>query len=354
VVDVDGIELSVSCSVGVAIDGPAAGTRRGDPKELLRRADVAMYQAKADREGVAVYDPARDEFTRYRLRLGQELARGIANDELVVWYQPQVDARTRELASLEALVRWRHPVRGLVPPGEFLPVARRAGLMPLITETVVRKALEDAAGWHRAGLAAGLSLNVAPAELLSASVMGALVTQVRDSGIPPSHVVVEITEESLLAQPERTLDVIMRLRNGGLQISIDDYGTGFSSLTYLKDLPVHELKIDQSFVRDILVDPRIRVIVASTAKLARGLNLRLVAEGVEDADVADALADLGADLLQGYHFARPMPADEIFGWLAARPLCGPGTDEQDRDGAMARPSSKVGSQPVEAVPARRD
>jgi diguanylate cyclase (GGDEF)-like protein len=317
-VDVDGLELSVDCSIGVAISGACGHTRLEDHKELLRRADVAMYRAKAGREGAGVYDPARDEFSRYRLQLSQELAHGIANEQLVLWYQPQVDARTGELVSLEALVRWQHPERGLVPPGDFLPVARRAGLMPLLTEAVFGRALQDAAAWRRAGLDVGLSVNVAPAELLSVPVMDALIKQVKDVGIPPARVVVEVTEDSFLSQPERTLDVVMGLRGNGLQISIDDYGTGFSSLAYLKSLPVHELKLDQSFVRDVLVDPRARVIVASTIKLARGLNLRLVAEGVEDAPVAHALATLGVDLLQGYYFARPMPITAVYAWVAAR------------------------------------
>ncbi|HET9656273.1 MAG TPA: bifunctional diguanylate cyclase/phosphodiesterase [Kineosporiaceae bacterium] len=317
-VDVDGIELSVDCSIGVSLSGTGPGTRLQDHKELLRRADVAMYQAKAGREGAEVYDPARDEFSRYRLQLAQELARGIASGQLVIWYQPQVDACSGELVSLEALVRWQHPERGLVPPGDFLPVARRAGLMPLLTETVFREALDDAAAWHRAGLDVGVSINVAPAELLSAPVMSALITRVKEIGLPPAQVVIEVTEDSFLSQPERTFDVIMGLRGNGLQVSIDDYGTGFSSLNYLKSLPVHELKMDQSFVRDILVDPRAQVIVASTIKLARGLNLRLVAEGVEDAQVARVLADMGVDLLQGYHFAKPMPVDQIFDWVAGR------------------------------------
>jgi diguanylate cyclase (GGDEF)-like protein len=317
-VDVDGIELSVDCSVGVAVTGaePIGGLR--DHKELLRRADIAMYQAKAGREGAEVYDPARDEFSRYRLQLSQELANGIAGGQLVVWYQPQVAARTGDVVSLEALVRWQHPTRGLVPPGDFLPVARRAGLMPMLTQTMIRAALNDAAAWHRAGLDVGLAVNVAPTELLSTPVMAALVTHVRQVGLPADHVVVEVTEDSFLAQPERALDVIMGLRGGGLQVSIDDYGTGFSSLAYLKSLPVHEIKIDQSFVRDLLVDPRARVIVTSTIELARGLDLRIVAEGVEDEEVARALADLGVDLLQGYHFARPMPADQVMSWIAER------------------------------------
>lgn len=317
-VHVDGIELSVDCSVGVAISGVEKVARQRDHKELLRRADVAMYQAKSARGGAEVYDPARDEFSRRRLRLSQELAHGIANGQLVNWYQPQVDARTGALVSVEALVRWQHPTRGLVLPADFLPVARRAGLMPLLTETILRNALDDAAAWHRDGLDVGVAVNVAPTELLSIPVMSALMAHVQAVGLPPEHVVVEVTEDSFLAQPERALDAIMGLRRGGVQVSIDDYGTGYSSLAYLKSLPVHEIKIDQSFVRDLLVDPRAQVIVTSTIKLARGLDLRLVAEGVEDADVARALADLGVDLLQGYHFARPMPVAQLTEWIAAR------------------------------------
>jgi diguanylate cyclase (GGDEF)-like protein len=326
--NVDGIELSVDCSIGVALSGVKPSGHINDHRELLRRADVAMYRAKAGRGGVELYDPSRDEFSRYRLQLTQELANGIVAGELFLEYQPQVNARTGEAVSMEALIRWQHPSRGRVPPGDFLPVARRAGLMPLLTETVIRMAVDEAAGWHQAGLSLGLAINVAPTELLSTVVMSALISHLQDVGLPSNRVVVEVTEDSFLAQPERARDVIMDLRRGGVQVSIDDYGTGFSSLAYLKNLPVQEIKIDQSFVRDVLIDPRAQVIVASTIKLARGLDLRLVAEGVEDEDSAKALADLGVDLLQGYLFARPMPGREVIGWVArngARRVSVPGS-----------------------------
>jgi len=315
---VDGMELSIDASVGVAV-------RSGDVAaggDLLRRADVAMYQAKGSRAGALIYDPARDEFSRDRLRIAEELRYGVAHDQIEVWYQPQVDALTGRTCAVEALVRWRHPTQGLLQPGAFLPTARRAGLMPALTEVVVEHVVADARRWHEQGLHLRASVNVAPAELLAESVIHRLCAQVDAAGLPPGALMIEVTEDSFIAEPERAREMIQKVRAHGLEVSVDDYGTGFSSLSYLRDLPLHELKIDRSFIADLLVDPRSLMIVTTTNQLAHGLGLRTVAEGVEDERTAEVLVELGIDLLQGYHFAKPRPVHELTFWLSGSGMRG--------------------------------
>lgn len=311
---VDGIEVTLGASVGAAVRDHEVAVG-GD---LLRRADIAMYQAKSGREGVVVYDPARDEFSRERLRLAEELRYGIDRGELTVWYQPQVDATTGRSRSVEALVRWMHPTQGLLSPGAFLPAARRAGLMGPLTDAVLEQVVEDAVRWHAEGLPLQVSVNVAPPELLADSTVDRLLALVDASGLPPWTVVIEVTEDSFLAEPERAREVIDRLRSHHLEVSIDDYGTGYSSLSYLRDLPVQELKIDQAFVAHLLTDPRSAMIVKTTNQLAHGLGLRTVAEGVEDTQTALALRSIGVDLLQGYLFSKPIPAGHVAPWVAER------------------------------------
>lgn len=312
---IDGIELAVESSAGVAVrDGE---TRCGD---LLRRADVAMYQAKSGRAGAMLYDGRRDEFSRERLRIAEDLRKGIAAGQLQVWYQPQVDARTGSVRAVEALIRWQHPVDGLIEPARFLPAARRAGLMPALTEVMMAGVVEDAARWCRQGLRMSVAMNIAPPELLGGTVMNSLLARVQGAGLPPDHITVEVTEDSFLTEPERAREIITQLRRHRIEVSIDDYGTGFSSLSYLRDLPVQELKIDRSFVRHIVSDPRSWKIVASTVQLAQGLGLRTVAEGVENSEMAAELVAMGVVTMQGYLFARPMPAHQVAGWVRAHDL----------------------------------
>jgi diguanylate cyclase (GGDEF)-like protein len=306
-----GIELVVNASVGIAIRDPA------DEKSsaLLRRADVAMYQAKMSGAGAVIYDSARDEFSRDRLRMVEELRRAIADGHLELWYQPQVDAATQEVCGLEALVRWRHPRQGLVSPVAFLPAARQAGLMPALSEAVIRRAAADMRSWRTAKLGVPVSINCPPPELLSGVFVRQLLSAIDESGLDPADFVLEVTEDSFLTDPERAHDIVADLRSEGIKVSIDDYGTGFSSLAYLRDLPIDELKMDRSFVSAMASDPRSRMIVESTVKMAHALDLRIVAEGVEDAASAAMLIATGADVLQGYHFSRPMPADQVVRWI---------------------------------------
>ncbi len=308
---IEGIEISPSGSIGVTV---ASATDAGDG-EVLRRADVAMYQAKTSGLGVALYDGELDEFSRSRLQLAEELRRAFTTGQIEVWYQPQVEIATMTVSGLEALVRWQHPVEGLISPVSFLPAARRAGLMTQLSQIVCSRAVADLAGFLGDGLDVKVAINCAPPELLGPTVLPSLYAAIEEADLPPDSLVLEVTEDSFLADPERTREVLSELRGHQVQISIDDYGTGFSSLTYLRNLPVQELKIDRTLIGNVAEDERSRMIVASTVGLAHALSLRIVAEGVEDAADLAALAAMEVDLVQGYHFARPMPAWQIAAWM---------------------------------------
>jgi diguanylate cyclase len=308
---VDGMDLAMHASLGITVREPE-DARAAD---LLRRADVAMYEAKVTRAGAQMYDAQRDEFSRQRLRMGEELRRALGKGQVVVWYQPKVDAITQMVIGMEALVRWDHPERGMIPPMAFLSVARRSGLMHELSEVVARRAVLDAARWRQVGLDLNVAINLAPSELLSGKLLPVLYEAI-DSAQLPSHVMtVEVTEDTFLADPERARDILLDVRRHGLKTSIDDYGTGFSSLAYLRDLPVTELKMDRSFVSTVCTDDRSRLIVASTIDMAHALDLRVVAEGVESAAVTAEVVAMGVDLLQGYHMSPPMPSDQVERWV---------------------------------------
>jgi diguanylate cyclase (GGDEF)-like protein len=315
---VEGIDIVLAASVGIV---EWVGDEPIDSTELLRRAEVAMYRGKGGtRSSVVIYDPLHDDYSKARLRISDELRRGIANGELEVWYQPQIDASTMRPCALEALVRWRHPTNGLLSPVAFLPAARRAGLMPLLSQEVVRLAVADIARWHASGLRLRVAVNCSPPELLSGVFVPRLHEAVAAAGLPPGSLVLEVTEESFMGEPERARELMQDVRDYGVQIAIDDYGTGFSSLAYLRDLPVDELKLDRSFVSAVGTDERSRMIVASTVQMARALGLRTVAEGVEDAATAAELIAMGVTALQGYHISRPMRAADVAHWVTQWPI----------------------------------
>ena len=314
--------FSMNASIGVAVT-MAAGDVPSDSSELLRRADIAMYQAKTTRSGQLLYDRARDEFTTDRLKLAEYLRYGIEAGELRVWYQPQVEALDGSVAGLEALVRWQHPELGLLAPSDFLAVARHSGLMPALTEAVIGMVLADVQNWASAGMSHRVSFNFAPPELLNATLLERVLDRVDGMDLTPDSLVLEVTEDSFLAEPERARQALIEIRRHRVQVSIDDYGTGFSSLSYLRDLPVHELKLDRSFIRAVGADPRSKIIVESTTQMARGLGLRTVAEGVEDAFILGQVRALGIDVIQGYHVSRPMPSAHVPDWIAQRALTSP-------------------------------
>ena len=308
--DVEDIRLHVGVSIGVATAPVPAAT----VQELLRCADVAMYAAKSGREGVHVYVPDPHGGSGDRLRTMEELRTALVDGELEVYLQPQVDLADGHVVGAEALVRWNHPTRGLLSPAQLLPAAEQAGLLRPLTDTVIELALAAAARWwpHRR---VPISVNLSAANVNDLDLPGKVVAALAAHGLPPAALTLELVEDTLMADPERGRQVLAELRRRGIRTSIDDYGTGYSSLAYLRHLPADELKLDRSLTADVDSDPRAAAIVEHTVALAHALGLRLVAEGVEDASTGAALAALGCDVAQGYAIARPMPAGEFLRWL---------------------------------------
>ena len=306
--------LTVDASIGVAV---RPGHSRS-AEELLQLADLAMYSAKSGRTGAALYDDARDGQGRHRLEMIEQLRTGISAGQLVLHYQPKLDLRSGAVDGVEALVRWQHPTRGLLYPDAFIDLAESAGLMSRLTVAVLDMALAQCRAWADAGLPLGVAVNVSPTDLVDDTFPRGVATLLARHRVPAESLVVEVTESLLMADRVRAASVMDRLRAAGVGISIDDYGTGYSSLAYLASLPVTELKLDRAFVASMPTSPRAAAVVTSTLQLARSLGLVLVAEGAEDQETVDALTELHCDLVQGYHISRPMPPAQLETWLRSR------------------------------------
>jgi len=305
----------VDCRVSI---GVAAYPEHGDnATTLLRRADVAMYTAKRLGNGFAVYDDRDDEDSRARLSLMGELRRAVEQDELTLHYQPKVHLSEARELHVEALVRWQHPSRGLVPPNEFIPFAEQTGFIRAITQWVLGQAVRQCAQWRREGLRMNVSINISARDLLTPDLTERFAALLTEHACNAAWFGLEITESAILDDPGQALRNLERLHALGCRISIDDYGTGYSSLAYLKRLPVNELKIDRSFVMGMVSDTSDAVIVRSTIDLAHNMGLSVVAEGVEDEATLRRLRELGCDMVQGYHLSRPLTADDLAKWLRA-------------------------------------
>ncbi|MER6025422.1 bifunctional diguanylate cyclase/phosphodiesterase [Streptomyces sp. NPDC001851] len=311
--DLDGLTLVLEASAGVAVFPDHALDAEG----LLRRADVAMYQAKRDRTGVEVYESKRDSNTPDRLGLLGDLRRALDAHEVQLHYQPKVRF-DGQVAGLEALVRWVHPERGKVPPDEFIAIAESSGLMPHLTEYVLETALGQVAKWRAQGLRVPVAVNVSPRDVHTPGFAGSVAARLARHGVPAGALQLEITEHVLLEDPQRAADTLAGLTGHGVKMSLDDFGTGYSSLVHLRRLPVSELKIDRSFVARLAVDTEDAEIVRCTVDLAHSLGLLVVAEGVEDDETWERLRDLGCDAVQGWLVAAAMPPEETTAWLRAR------------------------------------
>ena len=309
--DISGVTLTLDASIGIAL-APEHGT---DIATLLRRADVAMYAAKDTHGSVAVYAPDRDHNSAARLALVADLRAAIANGDLVLAYQPKTQTVGREVHGVEALVRWNHPVRGMVPPDDFIGIAEQTGLIAPLTEWVLRAALSQCRQWLEQGLDLSVAVNISPRTLHDPNFTPLLNGLLAESRVPASRLTLEITEGALMDDPERAIDVLWELRRAGVHLSVDDLGVGHSSLSYLKRLPVHEIKIDKSFVTGMVDDGDDEAIVTAVIAMVHRLRMTVVAEGVEDERTLLRLAELGADSAQGYWMSRPVPAAEIAPWL---------------------------------------
>ncbi|MCZ7426614.1 bifunctional diguanylate cyclase/phosphodiesterase [Micromonospora sp. WMMA1949] len=308
--DLDGMRISVEASGGIAV-APATGGMA----ELLRRADVAMYQAKRAGQRVATYAPVRDTADLSRLTLGGELPRAVADHEFTVNFQPIVDLASGEVIGAEALARWHHPTHGLIDPLRFLEAVERSGLLPAFAEAILDQALIAAGSWRDAGFDLPVSVNVSPRSLLDARFPGAVLARLRAHDLPPDRLVLELTETLTLSQLDVVDRVLSRLRDSGVRLALDDFGTGYSSLSLLSRIPVHELKIDRSFVGAMETAPEAAAVIRSTLDLGRSLDLTVVAEGVESEPQRRALWELGCAAGQGHLFARPLPAAALLATL---------------------------------------
>jgi diguanylate cyclase (GGDEF)-like protein len=308
--DIEGVGVAVNASVGIAHFPQDAH----DSRELARRADVAMYDAKRLGTVVAGYTAEHDEHSLDRLALAADLRSAFDRDELWLAFQPQVDIATGRISGAEALIRWRHPTRGEVPPGVLLPIAERTGLMPQLTLWVLERAVAQAALWRRAGLDIRIGVNVSAIVLVDATLPARIAETLQRHALTPNNLCVEVTEDAVMRDTSRAIAILEQIKASGVEISVDDFGTGQSSLEQLKNVPADELKLDRSFVLGMVDDPQDAAIVGSVVGLGRALGLRVVAEGVETPQVWQRLSQLGCDVAQGFGLARPMPAEQFERW----------------------------------------
>jgi diguanylate cyclase (GGDEF)-like protein len=309
--EVEGISLDVHASVGVAIY-----PEHGDaPEILLQHADIAMYVAKRNRSGVEVYAAERNQHTRRRLAVLNELRPAIARGEISLHYQPQVDMRTGRATGVEALLRWNHPELGMVSPGEFIPLAEHSGYIRHLTDFVLAEAIAQLRKWRAVGIDVPIAVNVSPQVLREPELLRRLIDAVRDSELPAGALVVELTESAVMADPSHSRQLLTELADAGIRLSIDDFGTGYSALSYLSQLPVAELKIDRSFVTHIDSNESNRFIVEAITSLAKNLGIHVVAEGIERVAEWQTLAGLGAGVAQGFLVSRAVPADDMTAML---------------------------------------
>jgi diguanylate cyclase (GGDEF)-like protein len=308
---VDGNTLLMKPSIGVAIC-PQHGD---DVATLLQRAHVALDQAKDDSNQATFYDARREASSVERVVLVNELRVALACGEIVAHFQPKADMRTGRTTGVEALARWNHPQRGLVAPGFFLPAAEAAGLLPALTDLMLTRSLAQCRLWLDRGWELQVAVNLAAGSLDDLELPRRVETLLKTFWVPPHLLELEITETSVMTEPERAIEVLTRLRDLGVRVAIDDFGTGYSSLAYLKRFPIDTLKVDRSFVMNLTDDTQDRMIFRSTMELAHNLGFEVVAEGVEDRATWDHLVQEGCDLAQGYYIARPQPGDVLTAWL---------------------------------------
>jgi diguanylate cyclase (GGDEF)-like protein/PAS domain S-box-containing protein len=311
---VQGLPLSVDASIGIAMF-PGDGL---EVETLLKHADVAMYHAKQENAGVAFYESSRHDDDPVRLTLVGELRRALEERELTLHYQPKASLADGSVRSVEALLRWEHPERGLVPPDAFIPTVQQTGLIMPLAVYVVDEALRQCRAWLDRGLRLAIAVNLSTRNLMDLDFPLEVQSLLAQHGVDGTLLEIEITESTVLADPARTRRVLERLAALGVRVSIDDFGTGYSSLAHLRRLPVDEIKIDRSFVSGMDSDEDDATIVRSTIELGRSLGLDVVAEGVETQAVWDRLAALGCTYAQGYHLSRPLPADALAAWCADR------------------------------------
>jgi diguanylate cyclase (GGDEF)-like protein/PAS domain S-box-containing protein len=311
---VEKLPIEVGAHIGISLF-----PEHGETAELLlRRADTAGHAAAENGSGGVVYAPERDPYDPARLALLGELRQALEADQLRLHYQPKIDLKTHRMTGTEALLRWKHPRRGMVPPDQFIPLAERTGLIRPLTRWVLDRAVTQCAAWARQHQDFAVAVNLSARDLQDPLLVDHVVSLLESRGLAPDRLELELTESAVMADPGRAAQTFGELKRRGFSVAIDDFGTGYSSLTYLRTMPVSQLKIDKSFVERMGDNGRQDVaIVRSTSELGHSLGLKVVAEGVEDAKTLDLLSSFGCDAAQGFYIARPMPPAELMGWLKA-------------------------------------
>lgn len=310
----DGQQLYTSASVGITIY-PQHGI---DDRTLIQRADIAMYQAKHHKANLAIYDAEQDQHSLERLGLMADLRQAIKQNKLQLFFQPQANFSNGIVIGMEALLRWNHPKHGYIPPEEIIQLAEQTGLIHDIAQWVLTHAIQQTKSWMDAGFKLTVAVNLSAHNLADDRIVEHVRALLASNQLPAKQLILEVTENAMMVNPERAVDILTQLNEMGVSISIDDYGTGFSSLSYLKRLPVHELKIDKSFILEMSKNDNDTVIVRSTIDLAHNLGLKVVAEGVEDEDTWDLLQTLHCDIAQGYFLEKPMPSEVFLEWVQRR------------------------------------
>jgi diguanylate cyclase (GGDEF)-like protein len=309
---IERVNLSVHINIGI-VNFPEHGE---DVDTLVQKAGVALFMANSSHEGFAVYKSSFDEHSPRRLTLMSELRQAIDRGQLHIFYQPKIAIKSGELYGAEALVRWFHPKHGLIAPDEFIPMAERTRMIKHITLWALKQSFKHCADWRKNGLDLTVSVNLSARDLHDPELPDIIAGVAASSGINPNWMMLEITESSIMTDPERTLEIIQRLHGMGYKLSIDDFGTGYSSLAYLRKMPLTELKIDKSFVTDVLHSENDAVIVNATINLAHNLGLQVTAEGVENQEIMDKLGHFECDIAQGYLISRPLPIEEFNLWIS--------------------------------------
>lgn len=317
-VEVAGLPLSVAPSVGY-VTLPGAPGETTSAQTLMRHVEVAMYAAKGDQTGIAEYAPQLERFVAADMELIAQLPHALSRGELTLHYQPQLDTTSGAVVAAEALVRWEHPVHGLLMPGRFLPMAEQTDLIERLTAWVLRAALADASTLAAQGRSVPIAVNVSARSVVRDDFAEQVIEALASAGVPASQLVIEVTETALLTNPARARDVLAQLDRAGVHVSIDDFGQGQTSLGYLADLPIRELKIDRAFVTGMAGDLARTAIVESVIDLGHNLGMRVVAEGIESERDLVSVRELGCDLAQGYHLGRPMELGALAEGLGVRP-----------------------------------
>jgi len=345
-VSLEEINVEIGASIGIALY-PHDGD---DADSLLQRADVAMYLAKDSHTGCEVYSNEKDGYSIDRLGLVAELRGALENEDLTLLYQPKADLRTGRVLGFEALMRWMHPTRGFISPDDFVHIAEHAGLIRSLTTFALNSALRHCATWTHDGLSLHVSVNISARSMLDVSFPDEIARLLARWDVAPELLQLEINESSIMADPERSGEIFVRLSGMGVRLAIDNFGRGSSSLSHIKRLPVHEIKIDRSFILGMQEDENDAVIVQSIVDLGHTLGMNVVAEGVESREILDALVSLGCDVAQGFYLARPLPPERLMEWSEGFQLLppteepsesSPSTEEDDKVVPLARRSQEA-------------